>query len=187
MTVAVLCLQGAFIEHINIMHRLGVDTIELRKTEDLNKNFDALILPGGESTTMGKLLDDFDMKSPLVARIKSGMPVFGTCAGTILLASGITNDERKHFATMDITVERNAYGRQLDSFIATENFADIGKIPMTFIRAPLINKVGEGVEILATVNGVICAAREKNQLVTTFHPELTDNYKVHEYFLSMIS
>ena len=122
----------------------------------------------------------------LKEKIENGLPVFGTCAGLILLASNLSNDNRKYFATLPVTVKRNAYGRQLGSFHATEDFSGIGKIPMTFIRAPYIEEVLEGAEALAKVDGKIVAARQGKQLVTAFHPELDEDTRVHEYFLSMI-
>lgn len=185
MKVGVLALQGAFIEHINIMNSLGIETFEIRQKKDLEKNFHGIILPGGESTTMGKLLKDLELFEPIKNLIENGMPVFGTCAGLILLAKNIENDERRHLQTLDITVKRNAYGRQLGSFITEDKFAE-EIIPMTFIRAPYISKCGENVEILSVVNEKIVAVREKNQLATAFHPELTNSAQVHKYFIQMI-
>ena len=186
MQIAILALQGAFIEHEQMLERLGVSTIELRQKSDLGKPFDGLIIPGGESTVQGKLLRELDMFDDLKARIENGMPVFGTCAGLILLAKSIKNDNRTHFATMDIVALRNAYGRQLGSFYDECEFDGIGKIPMTFIRAPYIDSVSDNVEILAKCRGNIVAARQGNQLVTSFHPELNDDLSVHQYFLDMV-
>lgn len=186
MQIAVLALQGAFIEHEQMLERLGVSTIELRQKSDLGKPFDGLIIPGGESTVQGKLLRELDMFDDLKARIDNGLPVFGTCAGLILLAKCIKNDERTHFATMDIVAVRNAYGRQLGSFYDECEFEGIGKIPMTFIRAPYIDSVSDNVEIIAECRGNIVAARQGNQLVTSFHPELNDDLSVHQYFVDMI-
>lgn len=186
MQIAVLALQGAFIEHEQMLERLGVSTIELRQKSDLGKPFDGLIIPGGESTVQGKLLRELDMFDELEERIENGLPVFGTCAGLILLAKRIQNDERTHFATMDIVALRNAYGRQLGSFYDECEFKGIGKIPMTFIRAPYIDSVSDGVEILAECRGNIVAARQKNQLVTSFHPELNDDLSVHRYFVNIV-
>lgn len=187
MQIAVLALQGAFIEHEQMLERLGVSTIELRQKSDLQKPFDGLIIPGGESTVQGKLLRELDMFDDLKARIENGLPVFGTCAGLILLAKSIKNDNRTHFATMDITALRNAYGRQLGSFYDECEFCGIGKIPMTFIRAPYIDSVSDNVEVLAECRGNIVAARQGNQLVTSFHPELNDDLSVHRYFVNMVS
>ncbi|MBE5712844.1 MAG: pyridoxal 5'-phosphate synthase glutaminase subunit PdxT, partial [Ruminococcaceae bacterium] len=145
-----------------------------------------LILPGGESTTMGKLLKELDIFDTLQKKIADGLPVYGTCAGMILLANNLSNDKNVYFGTMDITVKRNAYGRQLGSFETVSDVKGIGEVPMVFIRAPYIESVGEGVDVLATVNGNIVAARQGNQLATSFHPELTDDTSVHQYFLDMI-
>lgn len=187
MTIGVLCLQGAFAEHEARLKELGAKAVELRSAEHLQKPMDGLILPGGESTTMGKLLCDLDMLKPVQEKIRAGMPVFGTCAGLLLMAEHIENDTRRHLATMSITASRNAYGRQLGSFFTKASFAGNSEIPMTFIRAPYITQVGDGVEVLATVDGNIVAAREGNQLVTAFHPELNADTTVHAYFLQMVS
>ena len=186
MQVAVLSLQGAFIEHEKMLEKLGVSSFELRKKSDLEKDFDGLIIPGGESTVQGKLLRELDMLDDLKSRIENGLPVFGTCAGLILLAKHIENDERSHIATMNIKAVRNAYGRQLGSFYDECDFKGIGKIPTIFIRAPYIEEVGKGVEVLSVFGGKIIAAREKNQLVTAFHPELNSDLSVHKYFIEMI-
>ena len=185
MTVAILALQGAFEEHGLMLDKLGVDHFEIRQKKDLEKKFDALILPGGESTVMGKLLVELELFEPLRERIVSGMPVFGTCAGLILLAKEVEEDKTS-LATMDIRVKRNAYGRQLGSFYTEEMFKGLGKIPMTFIRAPYIVDTFGDAEVLAEVDGKIVAARQGNQLVTDFHPELDEDTSVHQYFLNMI-
>lgn len=185
MKIGVLCLQGAFIEHINILTKLGIKTFEIKQAKDIPSSFDGLILPGGESTTMGNLLNDFELLAPIRDLITNGMPVFGTCAGLLLLSKRIDNDNITHIATMDIVSKRNAYGRQLGSFYVNESFNET-TIPMTFIRAPYIKSVGKNVEILSKVNGNIVSARENNQLVTAFHPELTDCPYVHQYFINMI-
>ena len=186
MTVAILALQGAFAEHGQMLDKLGADHFEIRQKKDLEKEFDALILPGGESTVMGKLLHDLDLYESIRDKILAGMPVFGTCAGLILLAKDI-EEEATHLATMDIRVKRNAYGRQLGSFYTEDEFRGIGEIPMTFIRATYIAEVFGEAEVLARVDGKFVAARQNNQLVTAFHPELSDDLKVHQYFLNMIS
>lgn len=188
MKVAILALQGAFTEHKKMLEGLGVKTLELRQKRDCLENFDALILPGGESTVMGKLLRELNMFDILKNKIKEGLPVFGTCAGLLLLAGNIENDSRKHMALMDITAERNAYGRQLGSFETVSEFKGIGNVPMRFIRAPYIKKIdSDDVEILSVVDGKIVAARERNMLVTAFHPELTSSDDIHRYFIGMIS
>jgi 5'-phosphate synthase pdxT subunit len=186
MNIAVLALQGAFIEHEKILKKLGANTFEIRQKKDLNRCFDGLIIPGGESTVQGKLLKDLDLFDEIKTRIEGGLPVFGTCAGLLLLAKEIENDDKKHLATMNITAVRNAYGRQLGSFYTEEAFKGLGKIPMTFIRAPYIKSVGDGVEVLATVQGKIVAVREDNMLVTAFHPELNDSLEVHRFFLEKV-
>lgn len=182
-----LALQGAFIEHERMLSRLGISSVEIRQKRDLEQTFDGLIIPGGESTVQGKLIRELELFQPLRERITAGLPVFGTCAGLLLLAEKIKNDDRVYFATMDITAVRNAYGRQLGSFYTESEFKGIGKIPMTFIRAPYIENVFGGAEALAAVNGRIVAARQNNQLVTAFHPELNDDLSVHNFFVDMIA
>lgn len=186
MQIGVLALQGAFIEHEQMLSKLGVSSFEIRKAEDLARPFDGLIIPGGESTVQGKLMRELHMFDKIKDMIKNGLPVFGTCAGLLLLAKNIENDDRRYLETMDITAVRNAYGRQLGSFYTESEFKGIGEIPMTFIRAPFIDSVCADTEILAEVNGKIVAARQKNQLVTAFHPELNEDLSVHNYFISMI-
>lgn len=186
MTVAVLAVQGAFIEHEQMLERLGVDCFELRKASDLERPFDGLILPGGESTVMGKLLHSLNLFDPLKAKISNGIPVLATCAGLILLAEHLVKDTTVHFGTMPITVKRNAYGRQLGSFYTKADFKGLGKIPMTFIRAPYIEQVSPETEILASVDGHIVGARYKNQIGISFHPELDEDTSVHQLFINMI-
>ena len=186
MKIGVLALQGAFAEHIKIFDSIGVDCFEIRQLSDINNDFDGLVLPGGESTVMGKLLHELNLFEPLKEKIENGLPVFGTCAGLLLLANDIQNDDRKHFATMPITVKRNAYGRQLGSFNAEAEFGNMGVIPMVFIRAPYIESVRKNTKVLSEVNGKIVAAQYENQLVTAFHPELTKDTTVHEYFIEIV-
>lgn len=183
MRIGVLALQGAFAEHEKMLSALGAQSFEIRQPVHLDKTMDAIIIPGGESTVQGKLLKELNMAESLKNLIQDGLPVWGTCAGLILLAKHIYGGEQPHLATMDVVAKRNAYGRQLGSFACVAPFKGIGEIPMTFIRAPYIESAGEGVEILSEVGGKIVAAREKNMLVTAFHPELTDSLAVHEYFL----
>ena len=188
MKIGILALQGAFVEHEKVLAQLRVESIELRNLEDFlqhQSDLSGLILPGGESTAMGKLLRDQQMLIPIREAILDGLPVFGTCAGLILLAKQIASQEESHLATMDIVVERNAYGRQLGSFYTEADCKGVGKIPMTFIRGPIINEVGKGVDVLAVVNNQIVAAQEKNMLVTSFHPELTNDLRLHQYFINM--
>lgn len=202
--IGVLAVQGAFIEHEQILAKLGVETVEIRQKSDLAPRavsscaeqspaesgcpFDGLILPGGESTVQGKLLRELDLFEPLQKMIQNGLPVFGTCAGLILLAERLSNDSNVYFGTLPVTVQRNAYGRQLGSFFAELPFrgvTDSNVVPMTFIRAPLIESVRDGVEILAEAKGGIVAVRYKNQLGITFHPELNEDTRIHQYFVNM--
>ncbi len=186
MTIGVLALQGAFAEHAAMLDRLGAGHFEIRQPGDLERAFDGLILPGGESTAMGKLLRDLGLFQPLRERIQEGLPVFGTCAGLILLAKEVEGGV-PCFRTMDITAKRNAYGRQLGSFYAEAECKGIGKVPMTFIRAPYIASVSGDAEALASVAGKIVAARQGNQLATAFHPELGDDPRVHRRFLETVA
>lgn len=185
--IGVLSYQGSVIEHLKAINSLGNATgVEVKTLEALN-SVDGLIIPGGESTTIGKLLDIFGLKEPLKKRIEDGMCVWGTCAGLILLAKNIVG-EKPYLNVMDITVRRNAYGRQIDSFNTNqviEEFSD-KPIPLIFIRAPWIESVGSGVKVLCSLDGHIVAGREKNMLVTSFHPELSDDNTVHKYFADMI-
>lgn len=187
--IAVLAVQGAFAEHIDRMKALGAECIELRRKADLDQEFDGLILPGGESTVQGKLLRELDMFVPLQEKIQNGLPVFGTCAGLILLAQELSNDEHVYFGTLPVRVQRNAYGRQLGSFHAEQEMKGIGIVPMTFIRAPYIESIEEAgekeVEILAVVDDRIAAVRYQNQLGVAFHPELDADNRIHEMFLKM--
>ena len=185
MTIAILAMQGAFLEHGQMLDRLGVEHFEIRKKEDLDRSFDGLILPGGESTVMRKLLIELNIYDILKKKIEDGLPVFGTCAGLILLAEQV-EDGVPCFGTMNILAKRNAYGRQLGSFYIEDEMKEIGKIPMTFIRAPYIDDVYGEAEILAVVDGKVVAARQGSQLATAFHPELNDDTSVHAYFVEMI-
>ena len=178
MKIGVLALQGAFIEHEKMLASLGAESFEIRQLKDIGQPMDGLIIPGGESSVQGKLLRELGLMEPLRGLISGGLPVFGTCAGLILLAKSIDG------AVMDITAKRNAYGRQLGSFAANGVFKGIGSVPMTFIRAPYISST-QGAEILAEVGGKAVAARQGNMLVTAFHPELTEDTSVHSYFLDM--
>lgn len=208
MKIAVLAVQGAFAEHIDKLRKLGAECLELRQRADLEQNFEGLILPGGESTVQGKLLRELQMFEPLRDRIRQGLPVLGTCAGLILLSQKISNDEAVWFGTLPVCVQRNAYGRQLGSFHTEAEVKGIGRVPMTFIRAPYVESLMEtpdakicgvaqkrtlegdfaaqsAVETLATVEGRIVAVRYGNQIGTAFHPELDENDRIHEMFLKM--
>ncbi|MBQ9591532.1 MAG: pyridoxal 5'-phosphate synthase glutaminase subunit PdxT [Paludibacteraceae bacterium] len=180
MRIAVFALQGAFVEHEHMLQQLGADTFQVRQAADWNQHKDGIILPGGESTVQSKLLQELGLFEPLRQAISEGLPVFGTCAGLILLSPS-------HLGTMDIEVRRNAYGRQLGSFHTNASVSHVGTdIPMTFIRAPYIEKVtSPDCEVLSEVDGHIVAARQGNQLVTAFHPELDNDLRIHEFFLSI--
>ena len=186
MKVAVLAVQGAFIEHEKALERPGVEKVELRKAEDLEQDFDGLVLPGGESTVQSRLLKELSMFEPLKKKIEEGLPVLATCAGLILLAQNISNDENRCFATLPVTVKRNAYGRQLGSFYYEGEIKEIGTFPMEFIRAPYIESVEKNVEILAQVEEKIVGVAYKNQLAFSFHPELTGNDRIHDKFIELI-
>lgn len=187
MKIGVLALQGAFIEHIKMLNKLGVDTFEIRQKKDLKQSMDGLVLPGGESTTMYKLLNDLELYDDVKEKIENGLPVFGTCAGLLLLAKKVNNHSTSYIQTMDIVAKKNAYGRQLGSFRTKGSFAGKDNVPFVFIRAPFIESIGEGVEVLSIVDNMIVAAKQDNQLVTAFHPELTDDLTIHKYFIEMIN
>lgn len=185
MVIGILAVQGAFIEHEEIFKELGADTIQLRQKKDLDRHFDRLVLPGGESTVQGKLLKELGMFNILKEKIEEGMPVLGTCAGLILLAENISNDTRAYFKTLPVTVKRNAYGRQLGSFHYDGDIKGLGTFPMEFIRAPYIENVSGGVEILSQVNGKTIAVKYKKQLGLSFHPELCGDYRIHKMFMEL--
>jgi pyridoxal 5'-phosphate synthase pdxT subunit len=190
--IGVLALQGAFIEHCHILQKLGVETLEIRLPGQL-QDLDGLIMPGGESTTILKLMHGYGLFQPLKYLIGRGFPVWGTCAGMICLASRIKNSQQSSLQpleVMDITVKRNAFGRQVDSFEMDLDIPVLGLQPYhaVFIRAPLIEKVGEQVEVLAKLpKGVIVAARQNNLLVSSFHPELTADNRFHEFFQKIVA
>lgn len=187
MRIGILSVQGAFAEHEAMLDHFDiVDHFQIRQQKDLYQPFDGLILPGGESTVIGKLLKELDLFESIKQLIKNGLPVFGTCAGLILLAQNISNDEHVYFQSMALTAKRNAYGRQLGSFRVNAEFIGIGMVPMVFIRAPYIENVFENAVVLATVEGRIVAARQGNMLVTAFHPELTNDTSIHRYFIEIV-
>ena len=188
MRVGVFALQGDVREHLQLITSLGVESIEVRNAEQL-ASVDGLIIPGGESTTISKLIDIFGLRDDLLAYISSGNPVYGTCAGMIMLASEVLDaaSGQQSLKAMDITVRRNAFGSQLDSFEASIEFAG-RTVDAAFIRAPIVERVGEQVQVLSTLSsGTIVAVRQGSLLATSFHPELTGDSAVHEYFLGMIS
>ena len=186
MKIGVLALQGAFAEHEKVLEQLGAECIELRQARDLAEPYDALVLPGGESTVQGKLLKELGMFDTIKEQIENGMPVLATCAGLILLASEVDGQEGCHFGTIPMCVRRNAYGRQLGSFRTVAELKGVGEVPMTFIRAPYVAETGDGVEVLATVDGKIVGVQYKNQMAFAFHPELDQDTRIHEAFLGMI-
>ncbi len=182
MRIGILALQGAFAEHSTMLRSLDSDTFYIRKKNDLDNTMNGMVIPGGESTTMRKLLNDMGMVEPVRSLIESGLPVMGTCAGAILLAEEIQGNDAC-LATIPMTIQRNAYGRQLGSFTVSSEFEGCGRIPMRFIRAPVIESVGKDVRPIASVDNRIVAARYDDQLAMTFHPEISGDTRVHEYFL----
>jgi 5'-phosphate synthase pdxT subunit len=189
--VGVLALQGDFEAHQRALTRAGADAVQVRTAGELN-DLDGLVIPGGESTTMLKLLNYMDLKEPL-RRFAQQKPVFGTCAGAILLATDVQNPAQESFGVVDMTVERNAYGRQIDSRVATiepgEEFqqrAGAGGVEAVFIRAPIIRRTGPGVKVLAEYHGDPVLVEQGRHLIATFHPELTDDARVHRLFLGKL-
>jgi len=183
--IGILAVQGAFVEHQRMLERLGTECFEIRKSDDLNRKMDGLILPGGESTVMSRLLRELDLSDTISSMISEGLPVMGTCAGSILLAKNVIGGE-SHFSTFPMTIQRNAYGRQLSSFETESEFNGSNVTPMIFIRAPAIKHIEKDVGILASVDNVPVAVRYENQMAISFHPELSDDTTVHSYFLDMI-
>lgn len=186
--IGVLAMQGAFLEHIAVLHRLKVEAFPIRQPTQL-QGISGLVIPGGESTTIGKLMQEYSLVEELEKRIAKGLPVFGTCAGMILLAKEVLGHDLHLLKAMNIKVRRNAFGRQVDSFETHLEIPALGHPPFhaVFIRAPRIEGVGEGVEVLARLpDGTPVAARQGNIVATAFHPELTSDYRLHEYFLSIV-
>lgn len=184
--IGVLALQGAVAEHIRGIEMAGAEGVIVKRTEQLAE-LDGIILPGGESTTIGKLMRTFGFIDALREFSAAGKPIFGTCAGLIVIAKEITGQPEAHLELMDITVARNAFGRQRESFETDLPIKGIDEnVRAVFIRAPLIEKVGPDVEVLATYNGQIVAAKQGHLLAASFHPELTDDFRLHSYFLDMV-
>ncbi|PJM74161.1 pyridoxal 5'-phosphate synthase glutaminase subunit PdxT [Bifidobacterium primatium] len=181
----ILAVQGAFAEHAAMLDRLGAPWKLLRAAEDFDDSIDRVILPGGESTTQGKLLHSTGLFEKIAAHIAAGKPVFGTCAGMILLARKLDNDDNVYFGALDAVVRRNAYGRQLGSFAATADFGDIKDFPLVFIRGPFVVSVGDDATVETEVNGNVVGLRQGKIIATAFHPELTDDTRIHELFLSL--
>lgn len=187
--IGILGLQGSVIEHTIMLERLeDVEPVQVKTRDDLDV-IDGLILPGGESTTIGRLITDYNLKDKIIERARTGMPIWGTCAGMILLAKHIINDDKVHLGLMDIYVRRNAYGSQLDSFKTTMLIPAVADqpIPLVFIRAPYVEKTDGDTEILAELDDKIIAVRQGNLLATSFHPELTDDIGFHRYFADMVA
>jgi len=184
--VGVLALQGATRPHVEVLSALGADPVEVRTPDDLNV-VDALVLPGGESTTMSFLLDSSGLRSPLRGRLDDGMPALGTCAGMILLATEVLDGrpDQESLGAIDITVRRNAFGRQRDSFEADLDVEGLagGTFHAVFIRAPFVERTGDDVEVLASVSGHPVLCRSGRVLVSSFHPELSDDLRLHQLFL----
>lgn len=187
MKIGVLALQGAFREHRWMLERCGAEAVEVRTPQDLD-DLDGLVIPGGESTTIGKLLVEWGLMDKIKERAAAGMAVYGTCAGMILLAGDIAGSGQPRLGLMDVKVRRNAFGRQRESFEADLNVPEFGPEPVraVFIRAPYIESAGPGVKILAAVGDHIVIARQGKLLATAFHPELTDDDRIHKYFIKMI-
>lgn len=189
MRIGVLALQGAFARHIEVLDRLGAEAVKVRQPHHLD-GLDGLVIPGGESTTMGKLMRSFDLVEPVAKLLADEVPVFGTCAGMILLASDVSDGaaDQLVLGAIDLGVRRNGYGRQIDSFEAPLIIDGIDGGPLTgvFIRAPVVERVGDGVEVLATVDGVAVLCRHGGVLVSSFHPELTGDDRLHELFLTAL-
>ncbi len=184
--IGVLAVQGAFAEHEAMLCSIGAECRELRSAADLGQKPDGLVLPGGESTVQRKLLMESGMLAPIKSWIEEGVPVLATCAGLILLAEHLSNDERTCFKTLPVTVRRNAYGRQLGSFITEAEVRHIGMMRQNFIRAPYIEAAGPGVEVLSETDGHITAVRYGQQLALAFHPEVGHDTRLHEAFLNLI-
>jgi 5'-phosphate synthase pdxT subunit len=186
MKIGVLAIQGGVAEHKHHIEALGYNFEQVKKKEQL-EHIDGLILPGGESTAIGKILEITGMMKIIRNKILDGLPVWGTCAGMILLAKKIENQNKEFLAVMDITVIRNAYGSQIDSFTSSGLIKEVSEssIPFVFIRAPYITSVGENVRVLHRIDGNIVAARQGNMLATSFHPELTQNLTFHQYFINL--
>jgi 5'-phosphate synthase pdxT subunit len=187
MKIGVLALQGAFREHAKMLEQLGADTVLVKLPKHLD-GIEGLVIPGGESTTIGKLMREYDLLEPIRAMGREGLPVFGTCAGMIVMAKEIEGAEEPHLGLMSVRVNRNSFGRQRESFETELDMPAVGEepFPAVFIRAPHVTRVGEGVDVLARYGDRIVAAREGNFLALSFHPELTDDPRIHKYFLSMV-
>jgi 5'-phosphate synthase pdxT subunit len=185
--IGILALQGDFDKHAAMLQRMGVPHREVRKVADLAE-VDALIIPGGESTTIGRLMARYELDDAIRERARQGMPIYGTCAGMILLAKEIAGSQQERLGLMDIEVIRNAFGSQIESFEADIPFKPFAhrRVRAVFIRAPIVSRVGAGVEVLSEFNGKVVAVQQGKLLATAFHPELTDDDRIHRYFLSWL-
>ncbi|KPC75850.1 glutamine amidotransferase [Thermoactinomyces vulgaris] len=186
MKIGVLALQGAVREHIRLLELAGAKAVAVKRADEL-ADLDGLVIPGGESTTIGKLMRQYGLREPIMRLHEQGKPIFGTCAGLIMIAKRVENLDEPHLDLMDIDVKRNAFGRQRESFeadLAIKGVADV--FPAVFIRAPYIEKVGEGVEVLSVIEDKIVAVRQDRLLCAAFHPELTDDVRFHAYFVEMV-
>lgn len=184
MKIGILALQGDVREHKGVLTKLGVEAVGIKLPQDL-EGISALIIPGGESTVIGMLMQRYKVDSAIKEKYKEGMPIYGTCAGAITLAKDIIGSKQPRLGLMDISIKRNDYGRQIDSFEADLNIKGIGNFKGIFIRAPVIKSLYNGVEILAEYKNNPVMVKQGNILITTFHPELTDDLRVHKYFLDM--
>jgi len=185
MKIGVLSLQGDFREHIEMLKKCSVNAVEVRLPEDL-KGVDGLIIPGGESTAIGKLMQQYGLDREIIKKHNKGMAIYGTCAGAILLSKDIVGSSQPRLNLLDVSIKRNDYGRQADSFESELNIDGIGKFNGIFIRAPVIEKVNNGAKILAKLNDRPVLIQDKNILASTFHPELTGDKRVHEYFIKIV-
>jgi 5'-phosphate synthase pdxT subunit len=189
MKIGVLASQGAFAEHILALNKLDIEAVPVRLPGEL-KRVDGLIIPGGESTTISRLMSSYNLMQEIASLTKDGMPLWGTCAGMILMAKQISGNTTKSLGLMDIRVKRNAFGRQVDSFETELKIPALGEVPFpaVFIRAPIIENCEKGVEVLARLdNNTIVAARQGKMLATAFHPELTNDLRFHQYFLDIVA
>lgn len=185
--IGVLGLQGDFREHVEVLQAMGVETVVVKLPEDL-EIVDGLIIPGGESTTMGRIMKEVEIREPIIEKAKAGMPIYGTCAGLILLSKKVVGHDQPLLGLLDVDVERNAYGRQVESFEVDIKITELGEKPFraVFIRAPKIVRVGGDVKVIAEYEGAPIFVRQGNIMATSFHPELTRDFRVHEYFLKLV-
>lgn len=186
MKIGVLALQGAVREHLRLLELAGAEAVAVKRRSELT-DLDGLVIPGGESTTIGKLMRQYELNEPIIQMHQQGKPIFGTCAGMILIAKQVENLELPHLGLMDIAVKRNAFGRQRESFEADLQIKGVAdSFPAVFIRAPYVERVEDGVEVLSSIDGNIVAARQGDLLCAAFHPELTDDVRFHAYFVEMV-